>query len=114
LLSENRGNARRPGVNIVSNRDGALASLYGRVDFDSSPGIRVQLLALFETPHSRKVSIDLSAVTDMDSSGIATLIEAQKIARGHQTELRLQGLHDELLRLFEFTGVLTLFDGSTR
>jgi anti-anti-sigma factor len=50
----------------------------------------------------------------MDSSGIATLIEAQKIARGHQTELRLQGLHDELLRLFEFTGVLTLFDGSTR
>jgi anti-anti-sigma factor len=114
LPSDNRGIARKPGINIVSNGDGTLVSLYGRVDMDSSPAIRVQILALFETPHSRTVSIDLSAVTHFDSSGIATLIEAQKIARGLQTELRLQGLHDQLLRLFEFTGVLALFDGSTR
>lgn len=103
-----------PGINIVSNGNSALASFYGRVDIDSSPAMRIQLLALFETPHSREVSIDLSGVTHIDSSGIATLIEAQKIARGHQTVLRLQGLHDQLIRLFEVTGVLTLFDGSSQ
>jgi len=54
----------------------------------------------------------LSAVTHIDTSGIATLIEALKIARGNKTELRLQGLHDQLLRLFECTGMLSLFNGS--
>ena len=114
MLSENRGNARKPGINILSNGDGTLVSLSGCVDIDSSPATRIQLLELFETSHSRTVSIDLSRVTHIDSSGIATLIESLKIARGHQIEVSLQGLHDQLLRLFEFTGVLTLFDGSTR
>jgi anti-sigma B factor antagonist len=114
LLDDTRDSARMQGINIISNENGALASLYGRVDIDSSPAMRIQLLALFETPHSRNVSIDLSGVTHIDSSGIATLIEAQKIAQGYQIELRLQGLHDELLRLFKFTGVLALFGGSAR
>lgn len=114
LLSDNGVNAGKPGINVVSNKDGAQARLFGRFDIDSSPALRVQLLALFETPHSRIVSVDLSGITHIDSSGIATLIEALKIARGRRTELRLQGLHDQLLRLFEFSGVLTLFDGSPR
>jgi len=54
----------------------------------------------------------LSAVTHIDSSGVATLIEALKIARGNKAKLRLQGLHDRLLRLFESTGILALFNGS--
>lgn len=114
MLSDNRGNARKPVINIVSNGDGALACLYGRVDFDSSPALRVQLLALFETSTLRHLCIDLSEVAHIDCSGIATLIETLRIARGRQTELRLQGLHDPLLRLFELTGVLTLFDGSAQ
>lgn len=114
MLSDNRGSARKPGINIVSNGDGALVSLHGRVDFDSSPDIRVRLLAFFETSRSRMASIDLSGVTHFDSSGIATLIEALKVARNHRTEVRLQGLHHQLIPLFEVSGVLTLFDGSTQ
>ena len=58
--------------------------------------------------------IDLSSVTHIDSSGIATLIEALKIARRHKTELRLQGLHDALLRIFQVTGLVSLFKGSSQ
>ena len=113
-LGDIRDIAGKQGINIGSDENGALVSLNGRVDIESSPAMRIQLFALFETQLSRIVNIDLSGVTHIDSSGIATLIEAQKIARGYQIDLRLQGLHDELLRLFEFTGVLALFDGSSR
>ena len=99
-------------VNVVVSRDGALASLCGRIDIDSSPAVRDRLLALLNAPHPDAVTIDLSALTHIDSSGVATLIEALKIARGHKTEMRLQGIEDRLLRLFEITGILSLFNGS--
>ena len=104
----------KPGINIVQSTDGTLACLYGRIDIDSSPALRERLLTVLQDSHTKIVSVDLSAVTHMDSSGIATLIEALKIARAYKTELRLQGLHGRLLRLFEISGILSLFNGSTR
>ena len=99
-------------VNVVVSRDGAVASLRGRIDIDSSPPVRDRLLALLNRSHPGAVIIDLSGVTHIDSSGIATLIEALRLARAHKTELRLQGLEDRLFRFFEITGILSLFDQS--
>lgn len=104
----------KPGINIAVNNDGSRACLYGRIDIDSSPAVRERLLALLQVPAPKTLSIDLSAVIHIDSSGLATLIEALRIARGNKTELRLQGLHDRLLQLFEITGILSLFNGSIR
>jgi anti-sigma B factor antagonist len=56
------------------------------------------------------LTVDLSEVPYIDSSGIATLIEALKIARNHETTLRLAGLQQRLLHLLEVTGVLSLFE----
>jgi len=100
-------------INIASSKDGALVCLYGRIDIDSSPAVREQLLALLNTPRAKAVTIDLSAITHIDSSGLATLIEAVKIARGHKTEIKLQGLHDRLRTFFEVTGILALFNGTS-
>ncbi len=102
------------GINIAVGNDGSLACLYGRIDIDSSPAVRQRLLALLRAPYPATVSIDLSGVTHIDSSGVATLIEALRIARSNKIELRLQGLHDRLHRLFEHTGMLSLFNGSIR
>lgn len=99
------------GVRIIESESGALVQLSGRFDIDSSPAVRDRLLPLVRRTAQYRVSIDLSAVTKVDSSGIATLIEALKIAHASRTELRLQGLHDDLLRLFQFTGILPLFNG---
>jgi anti-sigma B factor antagonist len=99
-------------INTGENKDGALVCLSGSVDIDSSPALRDRLLALLESRHIRMVTVNLFAVSKIDSSGIATLIEALKIARAGKTDLRLQGLHDELLRIFEFTGLVSLFNGS--
>jgi len=99
-------------INIGKNKDGPLVCLSGSIDIDSSPILRDELLALLQRRHNEMVTVNLFAVSRIDSSGIATLIEALKIARAGKTELRLQGLHDELLRIFEFTGLVSLFNGS--
>ena len=98
------------GMNVVMSSDDAVASLCGRIDIDSSPAVRDALLALLSARHPGTVTIDLSAVTHIDSSGVATLIEALKVARAQKTEMRLQGLEDRLLRLFDITGILSLFN----
>jgi len=112
LQSNNSQSDGKLGINIVESKDDALVYLSGRVDIESSPAFRKRLLALIEGRRAKRVSVDLFAITQIDSSGIATLIEALKIAHAYQTELTLQGLHDDLLRLFEFTGILSLFNGS--
>jgi anti-sigma B factor antagonist len=100
-------------INIVSSKDGALVCLYGQIDIDSSPEVRDQLVALLNASHAKAVTIDLSAITHIDSSGVATLIEALKIARAHKTEIKLQGLPNRLRKLFEVTGMLALFNGES-
>jgi anti-anti-sigma factor len=112
VRSDDSESIDKAGINIVPGKDGALACLSGRIDIDSSPAVRGRLLALLQPPKPKMVSIDLSEVTHIDSSGVATLIEALRIARSCETELRLQGLQGRLLRLFESTGILALFNGS--
>jgi anti-sigma B factor antagonist len=100
-------------IQITENEDGALVCPSGRIDIDSSPALRDQLLALLRGRHIAMVRVDLSAVTTIDSSGLATLIEALRIAHAGKTGLKLQGLHDELLRIFQLTGFVSLFDESS-
>lgn len=91
----------------------AMVLLRGRINVDSSPDLRDQLLAILcEVPLPRTVSMDLAGVSYVETSGIATLIEALRIARHHQIGFCLQGLNGSVLRLFEVTGVLALFEAS--
>lgn len=88
----------------------SVLRLRGRLNIDTSPDLRGRLLATMRAESLKAVIVDLEDVTYIDSSGIATLIEGLKVARKQQTTLRLQGLHDRLLHLFQVTGVLTLFE----
>jgi anti-anti-sigma factor len=103
----------KPEIKITVTQDGTLAYLFGHVDMDSSPAVRERLLVLLRAADPKIVSIDLSAVTHFDSSGIATLIDALRVARSSNTQLTLRGLHGRLLHLFEVTGILSLFNGNT-
>jgi anti-sigma B factor antagonist len=83
----------------------------GRINVDSSPDLRDRLLAILsQEPLPRAITVDLAGVPYIETSGIATLIEALRVARHHQTIFCLRGLSGSVLRLFEVTGVLTLFE----
>jgi len=91
----------------------ATVRLRGRIDVDSSPDLRDRLRTLLaEDASPRTIIVDLAGVSYIETSGVATLIEALRAARHHQTNFRLQGLSGAALRLFEVTGVLALFDAS--
>ena len=90
-----------------------LVRLNGRIDVDSSPDLRDCLLAILsKEPLPRAITVDLASVPYIETSGIATLVEALRIARHHRTIFCLQGLGGPVLRLFEVTGVLALFESS--
>ena len=85
----------------------------GRIDVDSSPDLRDRLrILLSEEALPETIIVDLVGVSYIETSGVATLIEALRIARHHQTKFRLQGLSGAVLRLFQVTGVLALFDAN--
>ena len=100
-------------VTVDHSEKDTLVRLSGRINVDSSPDVRDHLLAiLLNKPSPRTVTVDLAGVPYIDLSGIATLIEALRIARHHETRFCLQGLSGSVLRLFQVTSVLDLFEAS--
>ena len=109
LITSERGLA----ITVLQNDDEIFVRLSGRVDVDSSPDLRGRLRAILSAAaRPQTIMVDLAAVPYIETSGIATLIEALRIARHHQIHFRLQGLSGAVLRLFEVTGVLALFEAS--
>jgi anti-anti-sigma factor len=89
----------------------AIIRLNGRIDVDSSPNVRDCLLEILSDKQPvHTVTVDLSDVNHIEASGIATLVEALKIAGPRQIRVHLQGLQGSVLRLFEVTGLLPLFE----
>jgi anti-anti-sigma factor len=99
------------GIKVLQEGDEVLVRLNGHTTVDSSPDLRDRLLeVLAEKPSPRVVTADLTGVIRLEASGIATLIEALKLARQRKMTFHLQGLSGSALRLFEVTGVLALFE----
>src|ERR1700731_801917 len=79
-------------------------SIKGPVNIDTSSEMRRLIAeALHSIPPS--VTIDLSGVTYLDTSGLATLLEASRIARQQGTRLVVSGLHDQPRELLHFTQI---------
>ena len=100
-------------IKVEDSEREVIVRLSGRVNVDSSPALRERLIAiLFEQPLPPAVTVDLTGAVYIETSGIATLIEALRFARRHQIVFCLQGLKGPVLRLFEVTGALALFEES--
>jgi anti-anti-sigma factor len=97
-------------ITLQHDERGAIFRLRGRLNIDSSPALRDQLLAMLQAQSPQAVIVDFGNVTYVDSSGIATLIEGLGIARMRQTTLCVQGLQGRLLHLFQIIGISTLFE----
>ena len=113
-MKSSRGNSASS-IEIDVERSGAdaIVRLKGLIDVDSSPDVRDRLQAILSTdPLPHAVTVELGEVTSIEASGIATLIEALKVARQRAIRFRLQG-HGSVLQLFESAGLLALFDKSS-
>ena len=89
---------------------GEIVSISGRVAIDTSSRMRDRLAdALRSRPDA--ITIDLSQVNYMDTSGLATLIEAMRLARQQNTQLLLRGVQEQpryLLRVSDLDRVFPI------
>ncbi len=93
----------------VEDRDGTLFLFpEGDVDLHRSPALRDQLRKAAQKKPKRLV-VDLSGVPYMDSSGVATLVEAMQITRKQSTALVLCGLQDRVRSIFEIARLDMVF-----
>jgi anti-sigma B factor antagonist len=81
----------------------------GEVDLASSPQLRARLIELI-AGHPTRMIMDLSQVSYMDSSGVATLVEAMQQCRRHSATLALAGLQTRVRSVFEIARLDTVFD----
>jgi anti-sigma B factor antagonist len=80
-----------------------IVDLGGDVDLGTSPDLRRTLFELLEV--ARKLAVNLRAIRYIDSSGIATLIEALKAVQDLRRDFVLFGLSPAVSDVFRLTHV---------
>ena len=88
--------------------DVAVLSINGEVDMFSSPQARNAIMELVKK-RVPKVIVELSEVTYMDSSGVATLIEGLQLCQKYNGLLVVAGLRDNVREVFELTRLDKIF-----
>lgn len=82
----------------------------GDVDMSRSPDLRHVIQSQFARSGLRRLVIDLDEVGYMDSSGLATLVEAMRTAKKNAVELVLASLSPRVRSLFEIAKLDTVFE----
>ncbi|MEM7229009.1 MAG: STAS domain-containing protein [Planctomycetota bacterium] len=81
---------------------------HGEIDLSRSPAFRTYLTQAVKKKPERLI-IDLAEVPYMDSSGVATLVEAMQTARRTNAKLVLCGLQDKVRSIFEIARLDMVF-----
>ncbi|MBN1465702.1 STAS domain-containing protein [candidate division KSB1 bacterium] len=86
----------------------AVLKIDGEVDMFSSPQARNAIMELVKQ-RVPKVIVDLSEVSYMDSSGVATLIEGLQLCHKYNGKLVVAGLRANVREVFELTRLDKIF-----
>ena len=84
--------------------------LKGDVDMNTSPDVRSALGDLFKQGGAKALLINLSGVRYMDSSGIATLVEAMQNCMKQGMRLRLVEPSPPVRDVFELARLASVFE----
>ena len=96
-------------VQVVPGSNQLTVAVAGRTTVASSPYLRFVLLGLLRQCTATVVIIDLSALSYLDMSGIATLLEALKAARDRSVKLCLAGMRGQARKLAEIAQLDTIY-----
>jgi len=95
-------------LNVVHESEHAVVSPEGEVDLNVSPEFQQALREAIGRKPARLV-VDLSSVPYMDSSGVATLVDALQQTRKVGGTLVLCGLQPKVRSIFEITRLDAVF-----
>jgi anti-sigma B factor antagonist len=95
-------------VSVAAIDDETVVRVEGDLDCYSAPQLRTVLLDLADGP--RRVVVDVSGSTFIDSTGLGVLVGGLKRLRDQGGHLVLRSPSPMTARLFEVTGVTKLFE----
>ena len=84
-----------------------VVALHGEIDLERAPGVRRLLLGCVE--RGKDMLVDLSAVSYIDSSGIANLIEALQSAKTKDLRFALVSVSEQAKRVLKLARLDTVF-----
>lgn len=99
------------GITIREHQPGmVVVSMDGEIDIMRSPDLQAALQdAINRIKGKGAVVVDLSGVTYMDSSGVATLVRGLQLSRKKDVGLVLCALQDRVRSIFEIARLDTVF-----
>ena len=86
---------------------GAVVALTGDVDLQTSPAVRLKLLESLEK--HKRIVVDLSAVNYIDSSGVASLVEAFQVSRKKGASFSLASVSAAAMRVLSLARLDKVF-----
>ncbi len=89
-------------IGVMPSNEAMVVAPTGALDMASAATMKRALQALLEAGRTKLV-VDLSGITYIDSTGLGELVRSMKRARELGGDLRLCGLPDKVLRIFELT-----------
>ena len=93
----------------VSEHEGeTVVRAAGELDVNTAPELREQLARLIGED-SRRIVVDLSEVSFVDSTALSVLVSALKRLRQADGDLELAAPNPSVRRVFEITGLTRLF-----
>ncbi len=88
--------------------DAVIVAPHGDIDLTASPSLRHELKRV-QAEKPQRLVVDLSQVSYMDSSGVATLVEAMQTARRDRSRMVLCAMQDRVRSIFEIAKLDTVF-----
>ena len=92
---------------ITESQGRLIIALEGEIDLEQAGAVRRALLDSLKK--GRNVLVDLSQVTYIDSSGIASLVEGLQVARKQKSELALVAVSQRVRRVLELARLDKVF-----
>ena len=87
-----------------------ILDVSGDIDLASSPELRKALLRELRELRIPRVVLNLKAVNYVDSSGVASLVEALKASRDIGSRLILFGLNSAVREVLQLSKLLRIFE----
>ncbi len=81
----------------------------GRITSDTSALLQTTVRSLL--PESKRLVLDLTDISYMDSSGLGAIVGVYLSAKRQHCELKLINLNQRLQELFRITKLATVFEG---
>jgi anti-sigma B factor antagonist len=95
-------------LSISTSNDGIVVKCAGKLIAGTSDILRQEVLPLLS--QSKRIVLDLTDLTQMDSLGLGTIIGLYVSAKARGSELRLINLRQRIREVFHIANLLPLFE----